>query len=59
MFLGRREDLRVATLTVSQPVLMARKRGDTITFCLWRVLTGWARGKMALLVLRPEREPHW
>jgi len=57
--LAKRAALRVEVLTLSKPALMSRKREETLSLILWRVLTLWAREGQVSRVLSARREPHW
>ena len=51
--------LSVEGLMLSKPALMSRKRVETFSLGLWRVLTSWMRARQESEELRPGREPHW
>jgi len=51
--------LRMEVLTLSKPALMSRKRVETSSLGLWRVLTSCRRVRQASDELSPGREPHW
>jgi len=51
--------LRVEALTLSKPALMSRKRVETSSLGLWRVLTSCMRVRQGSDELSPGREPHW
>ena len=51
--------LRVEALKLFKPALMSRKRVETFSLGLWRVLTSCVRARQASEELRPSREPHW
>ena len=53
------EALRVEALTLSKPALISRKRVETLSLGLWRVLTLCAREGQESELLRPGSEPHW
>ena len=44
---------------MSKPALISRKRVETLSLGLWRVLTSWVRARQASEELRPVSEPHW
>ena len=50
--------LRVEALTLSKPALMSRKRVETLSLGLWRVLMAGVRARHESEELRPGREPH-
>jgi len=51
--------LRVEASAFSKPVLMSRKRLETRSLGLWRVLTSCVRARQGSVEVRPGREPHW
>jgi len=50
--------LRVEALTLSKPALISRKRVETYSLGLWRVLISCVRKRQASEELSPGREPH-
>jgi len=50
--------LTVAGLTLSKPALMSRKRVETFSLGLWRVIISFVRAREGLEELGPGREPH-
>jgi len=49
----------VEALTLSNPALMSRNRGETSSVGLWRLFTSWMRGRQASEELGAGRERHW
>jgi len=45
-------------LTLSKPALISRKRVETLSLGLWRVLTSCAKKRQASEGPRPGSEPH-
>ena len=56
--MARREALRVEGLTLSKPPLISRKKVETLSLGLYRILTSCARERQASEVRRPGSEPH-
>ena len=46
-------------MTLSKPALMSRKRVETSSLGLWRVLISCMRVREASEAVSPGREPHW
>ena len=57
--LARKGALRVEALSLSKLTFISRKRLETLSLGLWRVLILGVRERQASKVLRPGREPHW
>ena len=49
---------RVVALTLSNPALMSKKRVETSSLGLWRVLISCVSARQASMELSPGRDPH-